>query len=196
MLSALPLGSASRVLQERQQPDAERSRSGVAPTGTEGLRRAPAAGRRGDRGRGVDQGLGVDHMNKIEALKAERDGLDVAEDLIRFAREGWRTIADDDKERLKWAGVFHRKPTPGHFMMRIRMPNGVVTAAQARLLGEITRTTGRNIADVTTRQQVQLRWVTIEGVPEIMARLEAAGLSRSEERRVGKECRSRWSPYH
>ena len=24
----------------------------------------------------------------------------------------------------------------------------------------------------------------------------AAGVIRSEERRVGKECRSRWSPYH
>ena len=24
----------------------------------------------------------------------------------------------------------------------------------------------------------------------------AAALTRSEERRVGKECRSRWSPYH
>jgi ferredoxin-nitrite reductase len=116
-------------------------------------------------------------VNKIEALKAERDGLDVAEDLVRFAREGWRTIADDDKERLKWVGVFHRKPTPGHFMMRIRMPNGIVTTAQARLLGEITKATGRNIADVTTRQQMQLRWVTIEGVPDVIARLEAAGLS-------------------
>jgi len=116
-------------------------------------------------------------VNKIEALKSERDGLDVTEDLIRFAREGWRTIADDDKERLKWIGVFQRKPTPGHFMMRIRMANGLVTAAQARLLGEITKATGRNIADVTTRQQVQLRWLTIEGIPEVIARLEAAGLS-------------------
>jgi ferredoxin-nitrite reductase len=61
--------------------------------------------------------------------------------------------------------------------MRIRMPNGIVTAAQARLLAEITKATGRNIADVTTRQQVQLRCVTIEGVPETIARLEAAGLS-------------------
>jgi len=116
-------------------------------------------------------------MNKIEALKAERDGLDVSEDLVRFAREGWRTIADDDKERLKWVGVFQRKPTPGHFMMRIRMPNGIVTTSQARLLGEITKATGRNIADVTTRQQVQLRWLTIEGIPEVIGRLEAAGLS-------------------
>jgi ferredoxin-nitrite reductase len=120
-------------------------------------------------------------VNKIEALKAEKDGLEVTEDLVRFAREGWRTIADDDKERLKWVGVFHRRPTPGHFMMRVRMPNGIVTAAQARLLGEITveagRASGRPIIDVTTRQQVQLRWVTIERVPEVIARLEAAGLS-------------------
>ena len=71
-------------------------------------------------------------MNRIEALKAEKDGLDVLDDLVRFAREGWKTIADDDKERLKWAGVFHRRPTPGHFMMRVRMPNGIVTAAQVR----------------------------------------------------------------
>lgn len=116
-------------------------------------------------------------MNKIEALKAARDGLEVTEDLVRFAREGWKTIADDDKERLKWAGVFMRKPTPGHFMMRVRMPNGVVTSAQLRLLAAITKESDGNIADVTTRQQIQLRWLTIERVPEVIARLEAAGLS-------------------
>jgi sulfite reductase beta subunit-like hemoprotein len=120
-------------------------------------------------------------VNKIEALKSEKDGLEVTEDLVRFARDGWKTIAPDDTERLKWVGVFHRKPTPGHFMMRVRMPNGIVTAAQARLLGEITveagRASGRPIADITTRQQLQLRWVTIEKVHEVIARLEAAGLS-------------------
>ena len=116
-------------------------------------------------------------MNKVEALKAAKDGLDVTDDLARFAREGWRTIADDDKERLKWAGVFLRKPTPGHFMMRVRMPNGVLTSAQARLLGQLTRESDGDVADVTTRQQIQLRWLTIERVPAAIARLEAAGLS-------------------
>ena len=116
-------------------------------------------------------------MNKIEALKAEKDGLDVQEDLVRFAREGWKTIGDDDKERLKWVGVFMRRPTPGHFMMRVRLPNGIVSSDQLRLLAQITRESGRAIADITTRQQLQLRWVTIERVPEIMGRLEAAGLS-------------------
>src|SRR5262250_2831516 len=116
-------------------------------------------------------------MNKIEALKAERDGLDVTEDLIRFAREGWKTIGEDDKERLKWVGVFMRRPTPGHAMMRIRTPNGVVTSSQVRLLAQLTRESGRTIADITTRQQLQLRWITIEEIPDVMARLEAAGLS-------------------
>ena len=116
-------------------------------------------------------------MNKIEALKAEKDGLEIQDDLVRFAREGWKTIGDDDKERLKWVGVFMRRPTPGHAMMRIRLPNGVVSASQVRLLARLTRDSGRAIADITTRQQLQLRWVTVERVPEIMARLEAAGLS-------------------
>src|SRR5262249_27473989 len=162
VLPAVPLGAPGGLLQERQQPDLERPRSDLAPARAQGLRRSAAAS---------------GAMNKIEALKAERDGLDVTEDLIRFAREGWRTIADDDKERLKWVGIFQRKPTPGHFMMRIRMANGIVTAAQARLLGEITKATGRNIADVTTRQQIQLRWLTIEGVPDVIGRPEAGGLA-------------------
>jgi ferredoxin-nitrite reductase len=120
-------------------------------------------------------------VNKIEALKSEKDGLDITEDLVRFAREGWKTLGEDDVERLKWVGVFHRKRTPGHFMMRVRMANGILTAAQARLLGEITleagRASGRAIADITTRQQLQLRWVTLDKVPDVIARLEAAGLS-------------------
>ena len=32
--------------------------------------------------------------------------------------------------------------------------------------------------------------------PEFAAAWGAKPLARSEERRVGKECRSRWSPYH
>jgi ferredoxin-nitrite reductase len=61
--------------------------------------------------------------------------------------------------------------------MRVRMPNGIVSSAQARLLGDITVESGRDVADVTTRQQIQLRWLTIERVPAVIARLEAAGLS-------------------
>jgi len=73
-------------------------------------------------------------MNKIEEYKKEKDGLDILHDLPRYAAEGWQAITDGDKERLKWAGVFFRRQTPGHFMMRLRIPNGIMTAMQLRIV--------------------------------------------------------------
>src|SRR5499427_1002594 len=115
-------------------------------------------------------------MNKIEEYKSEKDGLDVIADVPRFAAEGWESISDGDKERLKWAGVFFRRQTPGHFMMRIRIPNGIATATQLRTIAEITAQFGKGFCDITTRQQIQLRWFKIENVPEIWERLWMAGL--------------------
>ena len=75
--------------------------------------------------------------NKIEELKSEKDGLDVLPDLYRYAVEGVEAIPADDLERLKWYGLFHRKATPGYFMLRIRIPNGVLTSEQIAAVGEI-----------------------------------------------------------
>ncbi|MYC31406.1 MAG: ferredoxin--nitrite reductase, partial [Chloroflexi bacterium] len=115
-------------------------------------------------------------MNKIEAYKSEKNGLDVREDLHRYAAEGWETISDGDKERLKWLGVFFRRQTPGHFMMRLRMPNGISNSAQFRAIAGISSEFGKDFADLTTRQQVQLRWFRIDQVQEIWDRLESVGI--------------------
>ena len=115
-------------------------------------------------------------MNKIEEYKKEKDGLDILQDVPRYAQEGWEAITEGDKERLKWAGVFFRRQTPGNFMMRVRIPNGISNAAQFRALAEISSETGKGFADITTRQQLQLRWFKIEHVPEIWERLKAVGL--------------------
>lgn len=115
-------------------------------------------------------------MNKIEEYKKQKDGLEILHDLPRYAADGWKTINDGDKERLKWAGVFFRRQTPGHFMMRVRIPNGIMTAIQLRAIGEISREFGKGFADITTRQQLQLRWFTIHDVPAIWERLREVGL--------------------
>jgi ferredoxin-nitrite reductase len=115
-------------------------------------------------------------MNKIEEYKREKDGLDILQDLPRYAVEGWKAITEGDRERLKWAGIFFRRQTPGHFMMRVRIPNGISSAAQLRTLGEISQKYGKGFCDITTRQQLQLRWFTIEQVPEIWEILKAVGL--------------------
>ena len=115
-------------------------------------------------------------MNKIEEYKTEKDGLDVLQDVPRYAAEGWEAIPEGDKERLKWAGVFFRRQTPGYFMMRVRIPNGIATATQLRVLAETSGEFGKGFADITTRQQIQLRWFTINNVPEIWQRLNGVGL--------------------
>jgi ferredoxin-nitrite reductase len=115
-------------------------------------------------------------VNKIEEYKKEKDGLDILDDIPRYAADGWESITDGDKERLKWAGVFFRRQTPGHFMMRLRIPNGFLSATQLRTIGEISGEFGKGFADLTTRQQIQLRWFTINDVPEIWHRLRAVDL--------------------
>lgn len=118
--------------------------------------------------------------NFVESLKAARDGLDVGEDIPRYARLGWQAIPKDDVERLKWWGVFLRRQSegePGYFMLRIRIPNGITTAAQAREMGRLSRDLGRGVLDVTTRQQVQMRWIRMEDVPEVLDRLRGVGLT-------------------
>jgi ferredoxin-nitrite reductase len=114
--------------------------------------------------------------NKIEEYKSEKAGLDVIQDVPRFALEGWESIPEGDRERLKWLGVFFRRQTPGHFMMRLRITNGITNAKQLSVIAEIGKEFGKGFVDITTRQQIQLRWFKIDHVPEIWERLEAVGL--------------------
>ena len=118
--------------------------------------------------------------NRIEEIKRAKDGLDVLPDLHRYAREGVEAIPDDDFERLKWYGLFHRKATPGYFMLRMRVPNGALTSEQLAAVGEIANRCSRGKADVTTRQNLQLRWLRIEDAPWALQRLAAAGLNTQQ----------------
>lgn len=115
-------------------------------------------------------------MNKIEALKVEKDGLDILNDIPAFSKDGWESIPADDRDRLKWAGIFFRRQTPGRFMMRIRISNGISNSAQFRAIAGISDDYGKGFADLTTRQQIQLREFSIEQVPDIWRRLDAVGL--------------------
>ncbi|OIP78211.1 MAG: ferredoxin--nitrite reductase [Oscillatoriales cyanobacterium CG2_30_44_21] len=117
--------------------------------------------------------------NKIETLKAEKDGLAVKAEIERFAEIGWEAIADDDlQHRLKWLGVFFRKSTPGRFMVRMRIPNGLLTSDQMRVLASVVEKCAEHgVADITTRQNIQIRSFPIEDVPEMFEKFRAVGLT-------------------
>jgi ferredoxin-nitrite reductase len=117
--------------------------------------------------------------NKFEKLKAEKDGLMVRHELEQFAQIGWEAMDEGDRDhRLKWVGVFFRPVTPGKFMLRMRMPSGVLNSHQMRVLGEIVQRYGEDgNADITTRQNLQLRGIRIEDIPDIFNRLKAADMT-------------------
>lgn len=116
-------------------------------------------------------------MNNIEVLKAHKRPLDIIEDIYRWAEEGFEAIPPEQYDLLKWYGLFHRKQTPGYFMLRMRISNGLLDTYQLRTLAGISRDFGRGVGDFTTRQNIQLRWIEITQVPELFQRLHEAGLT-------------------
>jgi len=141
---------------------------------------------------------GRDPLNGNEAFKADDDGLNVRERIEQvYAEGGFASIADNDLHgRFRWWGLYtQRKPgidggrtaqlephelEDEYFMLRVRIDGGQLTTAQLRVLGELSTEFGRDIADITDRQNIQLHWVRIEDVPEIWRRLEAVGLQTTE----------------
>lgn len=118
--------------------------------------------------------------NKIETLKAAKDGLAVKAEIQHFAEIGWEAIDDDDlQHRLKWLGVFFRKSTPGRFMVRMRIPNGLLNSDQMRVLAGVVEKCGEQhgVADITTRQNIQIRSFPIEDVPEMFEKFRSVGLT-------------------
>ena len=116
--------------------------------------------------------------NAVEGYKASMngDGLRILDHLPQILERGAAALTPAEKELLKWVGVFFRKPTPGKFMMRIRMPNGFVRSDQLCAIAELSRRLGNSVLDITTRQQIELRGFTLDTVPEIWEKLRGVDL--------------------
>ena len=127
----------------------------------------------------------------IEHIKARKDGLDVLADIYRYAELGFDAIDPDDLALFRWYGIYTQRSeasaasgvpgpseeTDGRFMLRIKFPNGIVTADQLRTVGRLSVRYGRGMGDITTRQNIQLHWLRIEDMPVVLDELNAVGLS-------------------
>ena len=130
-------------------------------------------------------------LPEIEHIKARKDGLDVLADIYRYAELGFDAIEPDDLALFRWYGVYTQRAaesaesglpgpseeTDGLFMLRIKFPNGIVTADQLRTIGRLSVRYGRGMGDITTRQNIQLHWLRIEDMPVVLDELNAVGLS-------------------
>ena len=118
--------------------------------------------------------------NPVERLKQEKSPLGILDELPALIADGYERMAEEDIVRLKWWGLYHDKPKIGTFMLRIKLPGGLLTPAQLRAIGEISNRFGRGDGELTTRQNVQLHWIELAALPDVFALLDAR---RADDRR-------------
>jgi sulfite reductase beta subunit-like hemoprotein len=105
---------------------------------------------------------------------AKRAGLPV--DLERLAADGDGWLTPEDRYALKTHGVC-TQAQPGVFMVRLRVPGGRITPAQARGAAHLADAHGESWVHITTRQNLELHHVAARAVPSVVAAGEALGLT-------------------
>jgi ferredoxin-nitrite reductase len=129
-------------------------------------------------------------LNKVEKFKLERHPLEVREAILNtYSKKGIESMSEvpGEVERLKWVGIYPQNQGGNAFMIRIKVPGGVLSSEQAQVIGQIAIDFangpipnphfGNNFLDLTTRQDVQMHWIKMEDVPEIWRRLEEVGMT-------------------
>src|SRR5262249_37650843 len=115
--------------------------------------------------------------NPVERLKREKAPLGIRHELPALIAAGYERVAEEDIVRLQWWGLYHDKPKVGTFMLRVKLPGGVVSPATLRVIGEVSNRYGRGAGELATRQSIQLHWLELARLPDVFADLEAAGLN-------------------
>ncbi len=87
---------------------------------------------------------------------------------------------DAFKARRLHMGTYGIRATKNVHMMRIKIPEGRLTAAQLECLADVAEEYSKGIGHVTTRQDMQLYWIPTQDSPYVMARIAAAGLTTRE----------------
>jgi len=128
---------------------------------------------------------------KVERLKREKNPWAALEEIKEFARLGRDSVLPEwASTYFKWWGIYTQGDGAGatggtggegkatqFFMLRIALPNGLLRSDQLCAISSLSERYGRSVADITVRQNIQLHWLTIESIPEVMETLGAVGLS-------------------
>src|ERR671930_200898 len=115
--------------------------------------------------------------NPVERIKQEKAPLGIRDELPALIAAGYESVAEEDIVRLQWWGLYHDKPKIGTFMLRVKLPNGHLTPARLRAIGEVSNRYGRGEGELTTRQCIQLHWLELARLPDVFADLERAGIT-------------------
>ncbi|MDH4981681.1 NirA family protein [Hyphomicrobium sp. D-2] len=82
-----------------------------------------------------------------------------------------------DNFRWRYYGLFYVAPTQNSYMCRMRIPNGILTAAQLEGVGRIATKYGGDYAHVTTRANLQIREIAADDAINVVEALQDVGLT-------------------
>ena len=132
----------------------------------------------------------IGELNQIERWKLDRHPLEVADAIIEnYSKQGPGAIAKvpGEQERLKWVGLYPQKQGGDAYMLRVKVPGGILTADQAREIGIVadafgegpddSAVFGNRYADITTRQDIQIHWLRMADIPRIWQRFADVGIT-------------------
>src|SRR5215211_5812521 len=98
---------------------------------------------------------------------------------VRLFRQG--KISDDDFRRFRLQhGAYGSRLRMDYSMIRIKVPSGEITPEQLEKIASLSEAFSIGSAHVSTRQNIQLHWVQLEDVSEVMRGLVEVGLTTRE----------------
>jgi sulfite reductase (ferredoxin) len=98
---------------------------------------------------------------------------------VKLYRQG--KLADDDFRRFRLQhGAYGSRLRPDYSMIRIKVPSGEITPEQLEKIATLYEAFSIGSAHVSTRQNIQLHWVQLEDVSEVMRGLVEVGLTTRE----------------
>ena len=120
-------------------------------------------------------GTPVSDLCKEERWKHEEDPLDIWDKLLAHANQD-KAPDSDDLFRFKFHGLFYVAPAQDSFMLRLRIPGGILSGRQLRGLAEIAADWGCGRADITTRGNLQLREFAPRDIIRVLNKVQSLGM--------------------
>lgn len=121
-------------------------------------------------------GTPLSDLCREEKWKFEQNPLDIWDKLIAHADDN-RAPAAEDVFRFKYHGLFYVAPAQDSFMLRLRIPGGILTSHQMRGLADIAQHCGAGRADLTTRANLQIREFQPKDIVRVLLKVQSLGLT-------------------
>src|ERR1700730_6697848 len=119
----------------------------------------------------------VYERNSDERIKRDKPPLRIRDELPALIAAGYESMPEEDVVRLQWWGLYHDKPKIGTFMLRVKIPAGILSPAKLRRIGAVANRYGRGDAQRTTRQCIQIHGLELSALADVFAGLEDAGIT-------------------